>query len=144
MNIYLIDIADSDVVYEEYEDEIIFLQLREGFYYTLDRIAGDVVVALLRAKNVENALMWLLERYESDRDSMAKCCEGVLTHLENEKLFVERDVDTGDEGKLSLFSGEKQELKSFQIEKYEDIQDILTFDPVHEVNEDGWPSVVDK
>lgn len=140
----LLAITDSDVVYEEYEDEIIFLQLRQGFYYTLDRVAGDVIVALLRAATLDEAVNWLLDRYAADKAQLLAYCEQVWERLASEQLFVPRAEGSQEAAGLDPYSANKSELTPINIEKFEDIQDILMFDPVHEVNEDGWPSIVDK
>ncbi len=140
----LLAITDSDVVFEEYEDEIIFLQLRQGFYYTLDRIAGDVIVALLRAATLDEALNWLHQRYAADKKELLEYCEQVWQRLASEQLFEVRPEESQEAVGLEPYSGNKSGLTPFSIEKFEDIQDILMFDPVHEVNEEGWPSIIDK
>jgi hypothetical protein len=141
MGLVLIDIAEHDVVFEEYEDEIIFLQLKEGFYYTLDRMAADIFVALLRADSIETALGYLSQRYLTDHDELNRTCQKMINQLTEEKLIVERANTSSEHGELTSYTGKKQQLSEYHIEKFEDIQDILKFDPVHEVNEDGWPSV---
>ncbi len=138
-----LNITENDVVYEEYEDEMIFLHLKNGYYYTLTNEGADCVIALLRSASVDEAFTWLKEKYETDETSLHSYCKDLVTELIQEELVHERKDKQTDDGILDGFSGVPKKLQSYHLDKYEDIQDILKFDPVHEVNEDGWPSVIE-
>jgi hypothetical protein len=144
MKLTLLNIHENDVVYEDHEDEMIFLHLKNGFYYTLDRTGADCAVALLRAGSLDEALSWLERRYLADRASLQTYCEKLVADLLGENLVCPRVNGASDEAPLAASNGKIEELLPYRLEKYEDIQDILKFDPVHEVGEDGWPSIVVK
>ena len=142
MELILLSIREDDVVFEDYGDEMVLLHLRRGVYYTLDRVGSDCLSALMGASSLERALHWLADRYDAPEEDLRACLAELASALGNEDLVIPRQ---GGEPAIALETGEsilsKRPLTQPLLEKYQDIQDILRFDPVHEVTEQGWPSI---
>ncbi|MBN2286366.1 MAG: hypothetical protein JXI43_07950, partial [Tissierellales bacterium] len=61
--------------------------------------------------------------------------ETFCKYLQEEKLMIESSFDADLETRLI----EKISFKKPVIDKFEDMQEMLLLDPIHEVNDQGWP-----
>ena len=136
----LIDVYNKDVVYEKYDDEMIFLNLKQGYYYTLSQPGADCAEVLLLSNSVDEALRHLQAMFDTDEQTMVDYCQALIDELTREDLLKDRPGKDDNVQSVS-FPDKPRELKPYTIEKYEDIQDILKFDPVHEVSDEGWPEI---
>ena len=137
----LLKLPHDEIVFENYEDEMVLLNLSEGVYFTLDRIGADCLLWLLSAPSAATAFETLRARYAGDTSDI----DSGLTRLV--ELLTEAGLATvradGEPG-LQLEIGAAQPSARYappKLERYDDIEDILKFDPVHEVSDTGWPNV---
>jgi hypothetical protein len=85
---------------------------------------GDIVRRLERA-------------YEAPTGEIAAAVEGFLQELERERLIAAADGSPSPPPEL--VPEERGPFEPPQLEKYEDLQDIILLDPVHMVDDRGWP-----
>lgn len=137
----LLDIPEHDVVVEDYDDEMILLNLRRGVYYSLSRTGADAAIALCRSSSLAEAFDWMQQRYQSGADEIQDLFVRVSAALLKEQL-----VNAYNSERISSLPNhvpdQKMPLTGFQFDKYQDVEDVLAFDPVHEVEEEeGWPHI---
>ncbi len=113
-----IDISPSShVVSDTLESDTIVIDIRSGAYYTLTPATGPLWLAIQSDSVYEFG-----QDPESDALVKALLAEGLLT--------TDATVDYVDiAGTADAFI------------KYTDMQDLLLADPIHEVDESGWPVV---
>lgn len=136
----LLQLFSEQILFESYDDELVMLDLSHGVYYTVSRGGGDCLQVLLHASDREQAITLLLARFDTSREQL----EGALSQMtEALKCYgLVRERAEGEPGAaLALAAGHKLPFAAPVIEQYKDVEEILMFDPIHEVEENGWPNV---
>jgi hypothetical protein len=129
------------VVHETLDGEVILIHLESGNYYSLRGAGTDVWGLLERWTTPDDIVLALQARY-SPEPGMAASVHGLLTELAAERL-VEHGAGAADApangGALSPEPGSTPFAPPV-LEKYTDMRDYLLVDPLHDVDERGWPS----
>ncbi len=119
-----------DVVSEEFGDETIIVRLDTGMYYSLNPAA---------------AALWRLACAGHNLEETIEACSGDF--LDGDiaaawESFVQAElVRPAQSGADSPARAPATALGSRpQMTKYTDMQDLFMLDPVHDVDESGWPS----
>ena len=119
------EVNKPDVVDESVDGEVLIVHLGTGAYYS-SRGAGDVAWRLLAAGR-SAAEVSASHGFESD--ALAKFVEQLVA----EDLVRARTSPPADVPDLAPVAGEPT------LEKYTDMQELLLLDPIHDVEEAGWP-----
>jgi hypothetical protein len=124
---------EPDVVSESFEDELVLVNLATGTYFAA-RGGGTVIWdALINGADnaqIETALAESPEHLEAARSFLRELVENKLVSETPSEPQSESRAD------LSNLAG----LSPAVLERYSDMQDLLMLDPVHEVDEQGWPT----
>lgn len=141
MPLTLLKFPHDEIIFEDYADEMVLLNLPAGVYYTLDRTGADCLLTLLSASSPAAALEDIGRRFTTPIAEVGAGVEALTGRLIREGLAIPRgDAEPG----LEMAPGFGVSGIAFappRLEQYRDIEDILKFDPVHEVTESGWPSI---
>ena len=126
------------VTHERLDDEVIAINLETGAYYALDEVAADCWVLSAAGGEIDELVGAVTARYEV-AESQAR--SDITTFLE--QLVAEGLVVTG-EGELAppvplAPLPAKKPYGAPAVQKYDDLEDLLLLDPIHEVDEAGWP-----
>jgi hypothetical protein len=134
------------VIHETIEGETVLVNLDSGNYYSLDGVGADVWGLIERGVNGGGIVEWLAGQYRGERVEIEKALYELINDMQQEELIVlderggsENIMDQGGDDKGSSH----EQLKDFippLLHKYTDMQDLLLLDPIHEVDETGWPS----
>ncbi len=124
------------VVHETIEGEAILIHLDNGFYYSLDGAGAEIWELLAESRSVDETAEALSHRYASD--AIAGEVRRIADELVAERLLEPTDAApavslNGDGG------GERRPFTTPELKKYEDMQDFLLVDPIHETSDAGWP-----
>ncbi|MCX6714780.1 MAG: PqqD family protein [Candidatus Uhrbacteria bacterium] len=131
-------INDQKVINETLDGETIIINLENGNYYSMNT-SGSVAWELL-AKNhsLEQIVNAFLARYEANVDEIKQSLSDLTLFLLNEDLILETDLtSTLLENPVTI----KETFLTPKIEKYEDMQEMLLADPIHDVDAVGWPTL---
>jgi hypothetical protein len=124
------------VVHETVDDETIIIDVEEGSYYSLTG-AGPEIWALILAGGSETEIFDELERrYPGSQASAAvrKLVERLL--VEGLAVCVAGDPTSRPDLGVVPANGE---FVTPELTKFTDLQNLLLLDPVHEIDEAGWP-----
>lgn len=132
--------VNPQAMHETIDAETIVIDLATGTYYSL-RGSGPVIWNALGAGASREAVIdALVERYEGGRDEIGASADEFLSTLETERLITRND-GVGDPATPARDSnGDRSPFEAPVLEKYEDMQDIILLDPVHMVDDQGWPN----
>ena len=119
-----------DVVAEDFDGEIVILNLANGHYYALQGIAQRIWPLLLDGHTPESILASIATR----RADLAGAASDFLARLVELNLVIAASKSAA--GRLE----ESWEGKAPAIEVYDDLAELIFADPVHDVDEQaGWP-----
>lgn len=126
------------VVVEIFEDEVILVNLEAGAYYSVEGI-GSRLIALLRDEHDLSTILGILEaEVEAEAGVIGSAVESFLGELEKEGLIVAESRQRSATGPSVAASGRRPFLPPV-LHKYTDLRDLLLLDPIHDVDDAGWP-----
>lgn len=135
------------VVNEAFDDEMVIINLDNGNYYSTNKVAACIWAFIDCGAAGSEIIEGISHRYEGNPEDIESAVPRFIAELQQENLIVpdktertgsierpDSPVETGPEIEKLIF--EEPVLKV-----YNDMQELLLLDPVHEVDETGWPSV---
>jgi hypothetical protein len=134
-------ITNPQAMHETIDGETIVIDLSTGTYYSLRGSGSMIWNAVASGASTEAIIERLETAFEASPDEIAGATQAFLSELEGEQLIVRRNG--AGPSTVSVSPLELPETRSsFErpyLEKYEDMQDIIMLDPVHMVDDQGWP-----
>lgn len=137
-----------NVVHETIDGEAILLNLKTGNYYSFEGL-GAFIWNFIDQKAAWSPLPNLIvEAFQIERLDALSDIELFVQKLVDEELVVEEPliIDISESESESLKGGLLKSVSSYSsplVNKYSDMQDLLLLDPIHDVNEKGWPQKKD-
>jgi hypothetical protein len=122
-----------DVVSEDFDGQVVVLNLGNGRYFSLRGIAAPIWSSLLAGHTPQS----ILSSIQANRPELV---EGSVEFLGR---LVELDLvrPQADAAGRSDQIGESWAGESPQIDVYEDLAELIYGDPIHDVDEQtGWPT----
>ena len=128
---------------ETIDGEAVIVNLETGWYYTLSGVGVAVWNAIQQPVDPDEVARVLARTYELPAEVVADDVNALVEILAHEQLVVKTD----DEPSSSNGAFERFQLPdTYQVpvlEKFTDMEDLILLDPVHEVDERGWPHARD-
>lgn len=130
-------VNEPHVISEVIDGEVIILNFESGTYYSLNESGMFVWQSIQQGESQQDILTRLQTFYAADDDIISKDLASLLDLLQNEQLIV-AGVSGDAPASLAI---EQTDLpyEQLSLEKFTDLQDLLLLDPIHEVDEMGWP-----
>jgi hypothetical protein len=138
----LFTVNGSKVIVERFDDETILINLESGAYYSLDAVGTAIWELAQQASSVQDLLESFECRYVGDAAEMAQGVQQLLEQLQAQGLIQRADVSSG--GTAPSEGLPREPRAPYQppvLARYGDLQDTLALDPIHDVEESGWPAV---
>jgi len=139
-------IDSPNVVYETFENEIVVVHFESGNYYSLEKSAADIWSSIARGMTLAEIAQALNRLYREVPPDIEEQVGQFVAELRQESLVTadgqDAPVDMGKGEKLpdSPVPSEQSAYESPVLQRYTDMQDMLLLDPIHEVDESGWPA----
>lgn len=129
-----------NVVSESFESEVVIVNLDSGCYFSLLGSATTLWLQLERnAMTIKCAEAILEQTYDCDGIDIAGEISSFLSRLIKENLIVAENLESD----LGLPSPEqtihKRPFETPILEAFTDLQELLLLDPIHDVDDSGWP-----
>jgi hypothetical protein len=133
-----------NIVHETIDGETILLDLKSGNYYSLDGAGAVIWDCLTQIGNWEKVRDMFSQKNISQKKSIDDTIEKFIANLVEEGLLVPTDdvADFSSDGVKDFEKNIEQAASNFivpVVNKYSDMQDLLLLDPIHDVDEKGWP-----
>ena len=132
-------INDGKVIHETLDGETIIINLENGNYYSTNASGAMIWDAIVAQYPIEQVVLSLENRYDVDPTELRRCVNEVIQFLQTENLIL-----LAMNSELKNFPASAQTKEPFLkpiIEKYEDMQEMLLADPIHDVEAMGWPKL---
>ena len=132
-------INTPDVSAEDFGDEIIAINLKNGHYHSLRGVGAQIWKLLEQGYSVDDASTALRQAFPNGTDTIASDVRDFATELQKADLIV----PAAGAGALPaaptlLRSGESYARPA--VESFTDMEKLLLLDPIHEVDLlTGWP-----
>ena len=131
------------VVHDVLDGEVLAIRNDTGTYYSLVGTAADVWVGIVDGLDETGIVARLAARYDADEATIAAAVAAFVDRLLDESLVLVGAGAAGSTPPAPVPGTEREAFTQPELQVYTDMQDLLLFDPIHEVGPAGWPSVVD-
>jgi len=132
------------VTHEIIDGEAVIINLENGNYYSLSDV-GSFIWGLFETGSSANEIRnQVLQTYQGDATDIDRSVRELLTQLQQENLIVPVNGTASDHTQPAPANNndEKQSFNPPMLHKYSDMQELLLLDPIHDVDDAGWPKPV--
>jgi hypothetical protein len=129
------------VVHETVDGETILIHLQTGCYYSLTGSGAEIWTLMLAARPTDEIADELARRHGVDAAEVRSAVEELVLALAHEDLLVPNGVGPHAPPSPAPPVWQGSAWAEPKLEKYDDMQDFLLVDPIHEVDEGGWPNL---
>ena len=131
------------VSHEIIDGEAVIINLDNGNYYSLTDAGSTIWSLVVKGVPVEKICQYVCEAYQGERAAIERGVQELMSQLLQENLIVslrpEELVATFDDGIKISSAAERSQFRYPVLQKYTEMQELLLLDPVHDVDETGWP-----
>lgn len=131
-------INQPDVVSETIDGESVIINLYKGLYYNLNP-TGSEIWTLVEAGAGMADIMTLLSQKYPDAPDVVQAVTRLLAELQTEELIIPTTPVAEFVPPLEMVVATTA-FEAPVLYKYADMQDLLALDPIHDVDETGWPN----
>ncbi len=142
----LFRINSPKVIHETIDGETVIVNLDSGNYYSLDTVGAAIWAAVAKGLPVDHIIEDISFKFSGKREEIEQGVRLFMNELLQETLIAPRDPgsagneETHDTPARSRPSDGLLPFKAPILQKYSDMQELLLLDPIHEVDETGWPN----
>lgn len=125
-------------IFEMFEDEIIIVSFFDGSYYSVRDSAAALWQAIHTGASTQHIIDAFVTAYPAEATHITTSLDRFLSELERARLIVPAEDSVNDHPLIDM----PVSTTGFQppvLERYTDMQDLLLLDPIHDVDDMGWP-----
>ena len=132
------------VVHETIDGEAILIHMETGVYYSLEGAGAEIWNGLVAGSSSKEVALTLRMRYQAPPDTIEGAVSRLAEELCREGLLDETDGPMADGAPPGAVTGNAmsapEDFATPVLHRYTDMADFLLVDPIHEVDESGWPN----
>jgi hypothetical protein len=133
------------VVYETFGKEVVIIAFDSGNYYNLNMTGTDIWNFIESGSTVDEIIERIIYLYEGNRSSIENAVNKLIDELLIENLIIPQNSEKNTQiNTIQVEPNSETKRYIFEpphLQKYTDVQELLLLDPIHEVNETGWPNI---
>ena len=129
-------INEPSVISEALDGELVLVHFESGCYYSIRGVGADVCQLLSAGWSLEHVSERIAQHFEKSGLGVEADIQSFVKGLLSEQLLVRTSAPQTAPKTVSLVSAE-YDPPSF--EKFDDMADQLLLDPIHDIDETGWP-----
>jgi len=129
-------LKNKDIIYENFDGEMVVVNLEQGIYYSLNKTASVIWALIVKQYTVEDIV----------KNINKKCniinIENIISDFINELIIENLIIESNktQQADVSILNLEMDSFTKPAFQKFDDMQELLMLDVIHDVDESGWPS----
>lgn len=135
--VYKID--SKNVSWERVDDEVVAIQLETGRYYNLLNTSADIWSLLALGATLESLSQVFSSSFPAVKAVTIEIKSFIEECVKAKLLLVDEEAGTITGDATALVSS--QTWVTPELKEYSDLQDLILVDPIHDVEELGWPNI---
>jgi hypothetical protein len=136
------------VVYQTIDNETIIIDFDSGAYYSAEGAGAEIWEGIAKNLSVDRIIHAVAQRYAGVEQEIESEVGQFMDSLQRESLILPLEEASAEPStvleKGIAGAGSRQAFLPPQLRKYTDMQDLLLLDPIHEVDDQGWPIAKDE
>ena len=139
-------VNSPNVIHEIIDGEAVIVNLDKGFYYSLLNTGAEIWECINKGMPKADIVSYLLTQYDSSYKDIENAVDILISKLQTEEIIVPNlnKEDTYKKFGEKIKSKREEIKKRFttpNLEKFTEMEELLLLDPIHEVDEMGWPNM---
>ncbi len=134
-------LAGPEVIHELVAGEVVIINLATGAYYSLDEAGATIWSTLVEGADEAAVVAAVRRRYSGDEAMITEAVRDLLAQLVAQELIApgeDTPVATPDRSSSTPAAAPRPFVTPV-LHTYTDMQELITLDPIHEVDDTGWP-----
>jgi hypothetical protein len=131
-------VRPSGVVHETIDGETVVIDMQQGNYYRLEGAASIAWERLTAGETPEHLCASLAARFAAEPRALEREVREFLDALYNFNLIEPHEASGAATAPIANDPGEL--FPGLTIQRFTDLQELFWVDPVHEVDDTGWPT----
>ena len=131
-----------NIIHEIIEGEAILVNLESGAYYSTDQAGAAVWDAIANGLSINQTTALLAEQYDGEPQAIRDAIRALVDDLQQEGLILP-DAAPPPNSSAAMPPAPRSDKPTFVapvLRKYTDLADLLLLDPIHDVDDSGWPN----
>jgi hypothetical protein len=130
------------VIHEVIDGEAVLISMETGSYYSIDNVGATIWSYIESGLGVAQIIEAIISQYAGDRVQIENGVDQLISQLLEERLIVPAEMSQESHNLHSMIGNlrTKPQFEMPVLHKYTDMEDLLLLDPIHEVDESGWPA----
>lgn len=133
-------VNSPDVAWEDFDDEVIMVHFESGQYFSTREVGSEILRRLEKGAPVTAVEQAIIALYDVEAAVAAQSLSTFVAELREHGLIVPRDDAAAVPWRPESNTEAKRPFLPPVLETYSDMQDLLLLDPIHEVDDSGWPN----
>lgn len=139
-------INTKKIVQETIDGEVVIVNLKKGHYYSLLDISAEIWCDIENGISQEEIIKSITQKYSGNEYEISRQVQDFFEELLIEEIII-ADFETQNisekQSKIQkCINTEKPTFTPPKLNKYTDMEELLALDPIHEVDEMGWPNAL--
>ena len=139
----ILKVNAPSVVAEIIDGEAVIMNLASGHYFSTQHVGCDVWHGIELEKSRSAIVRALRATYDVDEADATRAVDAFVQELIDRQLVIETDATRvplpNGNGVLASPDGARPAFIAPQLHAYTDMEELLLLDPIHDVDEMGWP-----
>lgn len=137
-------INTPQIVNETIDGEVVIINFENGNYYSCNALGCEIWSLIEQRQSVEDIIKVVNNRYESNALNLGAIVRAFLDELEQNQLIVSTEKGATSTPDLTASYPKHSVTTPPELHKFEDMQELLLLDPIHDVDSAGWPTMDSK
>ena len=132
------------VTHETLDGEVVIINLDTGIYYSTNGTGAAIWHLLDTGMSIEQIVTSMTNSYAGDPQEIETEVKTLVDKFQQESLVIAaeglRPAASHEAVAALKEAGELPQFTSPILQRYSDMEDLLLLDPIHDVDEAGWPN----
>lgn len=138
-------VNSPNVIHEIIDGEVVLINLETGSYYSIDSVGAVIWDYIGQGLSRSQIVEAIASGYKGEPADIDQGVQQLFAQLQAEQLIVptEASQSNGHSSPINA-AANGQDAPKFEapvLHKYTDMEDLLLLDPIHDVDETGWPNL---
>lgn len=133
-------VDEREVIHETLEGESVLVHMGTGVYFSLRGAAAEIWPLVVAGYSKSAIVRTIVARYAAaPPDVVDREVRVLLESLLEHQLATRGPAADSSEVAAELCASSGRAFETPRLEAFEDMQELLLLDPIHETGEEGWP-----
>ncbi len=129
-------INEPQVISEVMQGELVLVHFQSGCYYSVRGVGADICQLLSGGNSPNEVIHQVAMHYDVPESQISAEVHDFIASIVDENLLVPSAEQRLQDQSIAITA---RSYSAPRFEKFDDMADQLLLDPIHEIDETGWP-----